>query len=178
MFRAGTTHQCKGKLKNRQRGGGTESRRRGVALTALAVVAILGAGVYMVGRQFSETSAPAPPDYSGTALIAQGETLYAKHCAQCHGPKAVGENPAARKGGNKPDGGYWAPALNGTAHTWHHPPDVLFRIVKEGSPAKDSPMRGWMGRMSDEEIHGVLAYVKSLWPESLRRRYDDAFSAK
>jgi mono/diheme cytochrome c family protein len=52
---------------------------------------------------------------------------------------------------------------------------VLFRIVKEGSPAQDSPMRGWKGRMSDEEIRSVLAYVRTLWPEGILARYRQGF---
>ena len=69
-------------------------------------------------------------------------------------------------------------ALNGTAHAWHHPPDGLFRIIERGSPAADSSMVGWGGRMSGEEIHAVLAYIQSLWPEQLRRRYEQAHSSK
>ncbi len=151
-------------------GFGTALPRRLVALTVLV---LLGVGAYLVGRP-----AGAPPDHTEPALVAGGEQLFAKNCAVCHGPQAAGENPDKVNGGRKPQGGYWAPALNGTAHAWHHPPDGLFKIIKDGSPAKDSSMVGWKGRMSELEIHSVIAYVQSLWPESLRKKYEEVFASK
>jgi mono/diheme cytochrome c family protein len=117
-------------------------------------------------------------DYRDEALIASGETLFAQNCAACHGDKAAGENSRFLKGGEKPGGSYWAPALNGSAHTWHHPPDALFRIIKDGSPASNSPMRGWGDRLKDPDIHSLLAYLQSLWPDPLRRRYEQALMSK
>ncbi len=107
--------------------------------------------------------------------IAQGEQLFAQNCAVCHGPQARGEDPAQSRGGVKPGGSYLAPALNGTGHAWHHGPDQLFRIVKEGSPAEKSTMKGWQGRMSDAEIRAVIAYFQTLWPPPVRGRYTQAF---
>lgn len=137
----------------------------------VAILVLLGVGAYLIG-----SSSGAPANYSDPALISRGAELFALNCATCHGTAAIGENAAAVKGGSKPGGGYWAPALNGTAHAWHHPPDGLFQVIKEGSPARDSSMRGWKGSMSDREIHGVIAYMQSLWPEALRKKYHAAFS--
>jgi mono/diheme cytochrome c family protein len=81
-------------------------------------------------------------------------------------------------GGARPEGGYLAPALNGTAHAWHHAPDVLFRIVRDGSPAADSSMKGWAGRLGDGEIEAVLAHLRALWPEPIRERYRAMFEGK
>ncbi len=142
-------------------------------LVALLVLLLVGVGAYLVG-----SPSGAPLDYTDPALVVGGEKLFAKYCAVCHGRKAIGENPDKLNGGRKPEGGYWAPALNGTAHAWHHSPDGLFKVIKDGSPAKDSNMGGWKERMSDREIHSVIAYVQSLWPESLRQRYNEAFSSK
>ena len=105
------------------------------------------------------------------AVIAQGETLYVTHCQVCHGVKAVGQDVNQRMGGQRADGTYIAPALDGSAHAWHHPEAMLFKIIKEGSPAADSPMKGWAGRMSDKEIRAVIAYFQSLWPQELLARY-------
>ena len=109
------------------------------------------------------------------ATISQGGQLYAKNCAACHGPQAEGQFPDKKMGGQLPDGRYIAPALNGTAHMWHHAPDLLFRIVKQGSPAPDSPMVGWKDKMTDDEIGSVLAYLQSIWPEKTRNQYRKSF---
>ena len=132
-------------------------------LVLIAVAA--GATLYWWARE------PPIGDYRDPATVAQGQALYATHCAQCHGESGRGENPAEPMGGTKPDGGYLAPALDGTGHAWHHAPELLFRVIKEGSPAQDSTMRGWAGRMRDEEIGAVIAYFRSLWPPEIQARY-------
>jgi len=109
---------------------------------------------------------PAPGE-----LLTLGASLYRQNCAACHGPDAQGQVAGQPMGGQRADGTYIAPALNGTAHAWHHAPGQLFELIKHGSPAPDSPMKGWAERMSDREIEAVLAYIQSLWPERLRARY-------
>lgn len=156
-------------------GKNSEPIRRGALspsrlLTALVIFAAAGAVIWLAVGGRNEAV-----DYRDPSLVARGEDLFAQNCAQCHGEKAVGENAQFVKGGTKPGGSYWAPALNGSAHAWHHPPDALFEIIKKGSPADDSPMRGLGDKLSDEDIHAVLAYLQSLWPEQLRKRYEQAF---
>lgn len=109
---------------------------------------------------------------SSPEAVSKGQALFAQHCATCHGEGAVGQNPDSPMGGVTEAGTYIAPAMNGTGHAWHHPPDALFRVVKHGSPAENSPMKGWSGTLSDAEVRAVLGYLHSLWPEELRRRYD------
>lgn len=156
-----------GKRRNDRR----TSRGRGLSkggTWALLGVAVLGFAVYAAAPLWRPLfTAPPPPE----ALAAQGEALYTQHCATCHGPRAQGQVPGQPNGGRRADGTYLAPALNGTAHAWHHPPGQLVAYVKQGSPAPDSPMRGWAGKLSDEEVGAVLAYLQSLWPEPLRVRY-------
>lgn len=108
---------------------------------------------------------------SGAEQVALGEELYAKNCQACHGAGAVGQDPNQRMGGENPDGTFMAPALNGTAHAWHHPEDMLLRIITKGSPAPESPMKGFEGKLSAGEIRAVLAYIQSLWPADLLARY-------
>ena len=114
-------------------------------------------------------------DYRDSEAVARGQALYQVQCLVCHGPAGRGENPESPMGGTKPEGGYLAPALDGTGHAWHHAPDALFRVIKEGSPATDSQMVGWAGRMSDEEIGLVIAYFRSLWPQGIQGRYGQMF---
>jgi len=88
--------------------------------------------------------------------ITSGSKLFATNCAGCHGDNADGKL-------NK------APALNGTAHAWHHSNFGLFQTIKEGSTAKDSPMKGWKDKLTDDEIESIIRYFQSLWnPEMMR----------
>ena len=103
--------------------------------------------------------------------LSQGRELFANNCSSCHGVEGVGQNPESPNGGMLDGGGYLAPALNGTGHTWHHPDSVLFKTIKHGSIASDSSMRAFSGRLSDEEIILVIQFFKSLWPESIRENH-------
>jgi hypothetical protein len=63
-----------------------------------------------------------------------------------------------------------APPHDASGHTWHHPDGVLFRIVKEGTAAVvgqgyESDMPAFAGVLSDQQIHDVLAFIKSTWPK-------------
>ena len=109
-----------------------------------------------------------------SARLAEGETLYVKHCASCHGANLEGQ-PNWRQ--RKPDGRLPAPPHDETGHTWHHPDAQLLKITKLGTEAivgggYKSDMLGFAGVMSDREIGAVLAYIKSTWPERIRRRHD------
>jgi len=96
------------------------------------------------------------PQTSLKTQVKQGKALFAQNCASCHGKEAAG--------GVSP-----APALNGSAHSWHHTESSLFRTIKNGSTAKNSVMQGWKGRMTDAEIWAVTRYFQSLWkPEYLQ----------
>ncbi len=101
--------------------------------------------------------------------VRQGEALFARHCARCHGEKAQGTAPDWRR--PMADGRYPPPPLNGTAHTWHHPLSMLRDTVRNGG----APVGGWMpafgSTLSDEEIDAVLAYVQSLWPDEIYRAW-------
>ena len=134
----------------------------------LIAVGVAAAVYLLVVRE--STSMHAIPE-AGAEALALGRQLYAQNCAVCHGAEAGGENPATPMGGDKPGGGTYAPALNGTGHAWHHPPGALFSVIRNGSPTKGSTMAGWAGRMSDTEIRAVIAYVQSLWPEEITNMY-------
>jgi len=69
-----------------------------------------------------------------------------------------------------------APPHDASGHTWHHPDSVLFGITKHGlvpgkyaPPGYQSDMSAFAGVLPDEEIWAVLAYIKSSWPENIRK---------
>ena len=70
-----------------------------------------------------------------------------------------------------------------SGHTWHHPDEVLFRIVREGTAAVvgggyESDMPGFADVLSDAEIRAVLDYIKSTWPERERTYQENVSQAR
>ena len=109
-------------------------------------------------------------DAENAETIALGRTIYETQCAACHGAQLEGQPDWQMP---LPSGRLPAPPHDATGHTWHHPDDILFRIVKEGTAAivgggYESDMPGFADVLSDAEIRAVLAYIKSTWPERER----------
>jgi mono/diheme cytochrome c family protein len=126
----------------------------------------------MVGSlQASAASPQASMVSSDPEILALGSRLFEQNCSPCHGPQAVGENPSTPLGGWKVGVGQVAPALNGTGHTWHHPPSYHVRIIRDGSTLEGSRMIGWGNRMTDFDIFAVIAYFQSLWPSHIKAAY-------
>jgi len=107
--------------------------RRG-QLIALLLALIVGLFLF---EPWSLLSKPIWEQTPSIKSIAEGEQVFATNCAVFHGEMAVGENPHHPIGGMKDQGGYIAPAFNGTGHAWHHPDAVLFKIIQEGSITED-----------------------------------------
>jgi mono/diheme cytochrome c family protein len=105
-------------------------------------------------------------DKADAAKIALGATVYAQHCAACHGAKLEGQ-PDWRI--RRPNGRLPAPPHDESGHTWHHPDSVLFAITKHGlvppnaPPGYESDMPAFSGKLSDDEMRAVLAFIKSHW---------------
>jgi mono/diheme cytochrome c family protein len=112
--------------------------------------------------------------------LARGEALYRARCAGCHGARLEGqanwrERDAA---GRLP-----APPHDASGHTWHHPDQVLFDIVKHGV-AKAAHLEGYQtnmpayeGDLTDAEIVAVLAWIKSRWPAGIREKQQEVDAA-
>ena len=133
-----------------------------------AIIAFLLASIWYLYKSSPIEALSLEPD---SEQIHRGKTIYEKNCSTCHGAQGEGQNPNSPKGGINANGTYIAPSLNGAGHAWHHSNEVLFKTVKEGSIASDSPMRGFGDRLSDEKIVTVIQYFKSLWPEKIRTHH-------
>jgi len=112
------------------------------------------------------------------ARIAAGRAAYDRYCASCHGAHLEGEPNWREK---KPTGRMPAPPHDASGHTWHHPDAVLLGITKFGlmpgkyaPPGYQSDMPGFGGTLSDDEISAVIAYIKSTWPDEVRRAQERA----
>lgn len=120
--------------------------------------------------------APAKADVGNPSLVAQGAKIYAAQCASCHGANLQGQPDWRTRMAN---GRLPAPPHDASGHTWHHPDDVLFAIVKNGvvppnaPPGYQSDMPAFSGKLKDSEIWAVLAFIKSRWPDDVRKMHDD-----
>jgi S-disulfanyl-L-cysteine oxidoreductase SoxD len=105
--------------------------------------------------------------------VARGKVVYVQRCMACHGESLEGQ-PNWRE--RLPSGRMPAPPHDASGHTWHHPDGVLFGITKHGlvpgkyaPPRYQSDMPAFGSALTDEDIWAVLAYIKSSWPQDIRK---------
>ncbi len=109
-------------------------------------------------------------DRTDAKQVAAGKSLYARHCAACHGANLEGQPDWRRR---KPNGRLPAPPHDASGHTWHHPDALLFAITKNGlvpphaPPGYASDMPAFADVLGDDEIRAVLAYIQSRWPKQV-----------
>ena len=76
-----------------------------------------------------------------------------------------------------PDGLMPAPPHDETGHTWHHSDKYLFMITKYGiediiGQKYPNNMPAYKDILSDKEIISVLSYIKSTWPNKVKKIHD------
>jgi mono/diheme cytochrome c family protein len=149
----------------------TSAKRNRIGLgllgTAFAFLAVAIAAALWIDKPKSM----ADPD--NAQQVARGKSLYVQQrCAACHGANLEGQ-PNWRE--RLPSGRMPAPPHDASGHTWHHPDEILFGIVKYSlAPGKYAPpgyqsdMPAFGNMISDDDIWAVLAYIKNSWPEEIR----------
>lgn len=142
------------------------SARASKGLRITWVLGGLGAAFALLAAIMIRTEHKPLADPGDRAQVAQGQGIYQKHCASCHGARLEGQ-PDWRI--RLPNGRLPAPPHDDTGHTWHHPDQVLFDITKHGlvpprAPASyASDMPAYADTLTDEEIWAVLTFIKSRW---------------
>lgn len=130
-----------------------------VRIALFLAIGVAGAAVAGVATFFVEYQSDVKrADASNLNQVAVGRSLYAQHCAACHGVNLEGQ-PEWRK--RKPDGRLPAPPHDSTGHTWEHSDEVLFRVTKEGfqtfaGPNYQTNMPAFGTVLTDKEIWAVL----------------------
>ena len=132
--------------------------------STLAVAAVAGA-VYLMPLGKNDGFIDPSADEGRITL---GKTVYAANCAACHGANLEGQANWRERLAN---GRLPAPPHDKTGHTWHHPDRLLIDMVKNGlvpgrtaPPGYESDMPAYAGKLTDDEIVAVIAYIKSTWP--------------
>jgi mono/diheme cytochrome c family protein len=136
------------------------------AVIAAAVLAMGGFAVWIISR-----TEATQPDPNSQSLVARGKTIYAQHCASCHGANLEGQRNWRER---LPNGHLPAPPHDATGHTWHHSDKQLFEMVKKGTagivPGYETDMPAYTGVLTDADIWALLSYIESTWPPDIRER--------
>jgi mono/diheme cytochrome c family protein len=84
-----------------------------------------------------------------------GQTIYEQHCLHCHG--MAGD-------GNGPDAAFLvvAPANFQSARSRSKTDVELMNVIMYG--VVFSPMHGWGGRLTEQQMWDVLSYIRALVP--------------
>ncbi|MBT4079663.1 MAG: cytochrome c [Gammaproteobacteria bacterium] len=96
----------------------------------------------------------------------RGQKLYVDKCQSCHGINGVGETYTIEALTNRDY--LMAPAMDESAHAWHHTDEALIKTILEGSP-RQSRMEAW-GKLgvTQKDAEDLVAYMKSLWGERIK----------
>ena len=96
-----------------------------------------------------------PASYADMAA-AKGD--YTTYCAKCHGDTGKGDGSGAATLATKPRD------FTDCARMATESDDMLFNVIKEGGPAAklNKAMTGFSDAFEDNEIKGLVAYVRSL----------------
>ena len=146
--------------------------RANIVIICATLLIVIG---FFIFDQSSQPQTHEGADPKNPKFVAMGKTLYAKHCAACHGKNLEGQTPNWRQ--PMPDGTFPAPPHDASGHTWHHPDAMLFKVIKysrtqSSDKSFKSTMPAFKKILSDEEIWSVLSYIKSTWPDAIQQRHD------
>ncbi|WP_319529063.1 cytochrome c [uncultured Cohaesibacter sp.] len=143
-----------------------------ITATLLSGLLALGLGGMLYARDQGRSGLLRPDD---AQVVALGKVVYAEQCASCHGDNLEGQPDWQRRNA---EGRLPAPPHDETGHTWHHADELLFGITKLGlaeignMPGYETDMPVYKDVLSDDEIIAVLSYIKSTWPEEIRKMHD------
>ena len=107
-------------------------------------------------------------------IVELGKSVYVQNCASCHGVKLEGQKDWMSR---LPNGLMPAPPHDETGHTWHHSDKYLFMITKYGiediiGQKYPNNMPAYKDILSDKEIISVLSFIKSTWPNKVKKIHD------
>jgi mono/diheme cytochrome c family protein len=115
---------------------------------AFGIVALSAQGGSAEGRKLKN------PVAADAKSVSAGRAAYQKYCRFCHGPEGLGDGPSAPKG-SKPS--------NLTDKEWDRgsTDGEIFVVLRDGAGPKFE-MKGFKGRMTDQDMWHVVNYVRSL----------------
>ena len=152
-----------------------EKKRLPLGLQRILFPAMLSLAVTGCGEatepetsRWTETAAPAGAPvkqrWYTRSQVEAGAPLYREHCAACHKENAEGTENWRQRDAN---GNFPPPPLNGTAHTWHHPLDILRMVVRNGGAPVGGAMPAFGQKLDAVQVDAILAWVQSHWSDEI-----------
>ena len=119
-------------------------------LMVVAIFLAFGMGLYL--------AIPGKAGASPTGNRAAGLEVHKANCMKCHGPGGKGDGPAGKLLKTKPADWTDKAKMNKMSDS------DLFNVIKGGGGAvgKSKLMPAWAGKLSDDQIHDVIAFIRSL----------------
>ncbi|MFQ5434530.1 MAG: c-type cytochrome [Anaerolineae bacterium] len=127
-----------------------------VKLTPIFLLAFILAACAGNGSTVDEppTPLPQPTELPTPDPVVLGRQVFTRICAECHGQN--GEGYATELG---------APALDATEHASEHPDQQIHEWIVNGKLGFEREMPAQGDKLTDEEVHVVIAYLQTLWTE-------------
>lgn len=106
--------------------------------------------------------------YDGDQVVL-GREVFTQNCAVCHGAEAQGTVADWRE--KLDDGSFPPPPLNGSAHAWHHPQEILLRVIDYGGEAMGGKMPEFIDVLEQDEKLAAVAYFQSFWSDDIYQQW-------
>ncbi len=103
------------------------------------------------------------------AQVVMGREVFTQNCAVCHGAEAQGAEGDWRE--KLDDGSFRPPPLDGSAHAWHHPQEILLRVIDYGGAAMGGKMPEFIDVLDQEEKLAAIAYFQSFWTDEIYQQW-------
>ncbi len=140
-------------------------------LLALLIVLLQSCDTEVLPAAPETSAAPAATAnrWYSSAQLDRGAQVFAANCALCHGQKAEGTvvNWRARLD----DGSFPPPPLNGSAHAWHHPLEILIRVIDYGGAALGGKMPAFDDVLEQPDKLAAVAYFQGFWSDEIYQQW-------
>lgn len=99
------------------------------------------------------------------AQVEVGREVFRQNCALCHGENAEGAEGDWRE--RLADGSFRPPPLDGSAHAWHHPQEILLRVIDYGGEAMGGKMPAFIDVLEQDEKLAAIAFFQDFWTDDI-----------
>jgi len=118
------------------------------------------AGALLLAGCSTGADEPVQGRWYSARQVAEGSDLFVANCASCHGSRAEGTADWKRRDA---EGRLPPPPLNGTAHAWHHPIEVLEKTIVAGGAQWGGTMPPFGERFDELQRRALIAFIQSHW---------------